>query len=95
MMDVMEEREALAEARAARNLPKVRALASVISQRARIAEEKLIAGFANGSPSRDELQKLLPILGELRFYQRFLDEVEAIEEEAEEQAALHASGVSP
>ena len=96
LMDVMEEREALAEARAERNLPKVRALATVIAQRARAAEERLITGFANGSPPKDELSKLLPILGELRFYQRFLDEVEAIEEEAEEQeAARSANGVSP
>ena len=92
LMEVMEEREALAEARAAKNLPKVRALASGIALRARDVEEKLIAGFANGSPSRDALEKLLPLLGEMRFYRRFLDEVEAIEEEAEEQAAAAASG---
>ncbi len=95
LMDVMEEREALAESRAARDLPKVRALASKMALRARSAEEKLTAGFANGTPSKDELGKLLPLLGELRFYRRFLDEVEAIEEEAEEREAHAASGVSP
>lgn len=95
LMDVMEEREALAEARAAKNLPKVRALATKMAQRARDAEEKLIAGFANGAPPKDELMTLLPLLGELRFYRRFLDEVEAIEEEAEEAEAGAASGVSP
>lgn len=95
LMDVMEAREALAEARAAKNLPKVRALATGIAQRARGAEEKLVRGFAGGAPSKDELQRLLPVLGELRFYQRFLDEVAAIEEEAEEREAYAASGVSP
>ena len=96
LMDVMEEREALAEARAARDLPKVRVLATGIAQRARDAEEKLIAGFANGTPPKDELLRLLPTLGELRFYRRFLDEVEAIEEEAEEQQMARAgSEASP
>ncbi len=90
LMDMMEEREALAEARAARNLPKVRALASKISQRARSVEAKLATAFETGTPSAGELQTLLPLLGEMRFYRRFLEEVAAIEEEAEDVA----SGVS-
>jgi molecular chaperone HscB len=92
LMEVMEEREALAEARAAKDLAKVKKLASGISARAKAAESKLIQGFASGSPAKDELGRLLPILGELRFYRRFLDEVEAIEEEAEE--ALAQNGAS-
>jgi molecular chaperone HscB len=97
LMEVMEEREALAEARAAKDLAKVRKLATGIGTRAKAAEAKLTAGFANGSPPADELNRLLPLLGELRFYRRFLDEAEAIEEEAEEVMAMGdtSKGVSP
>jgi molecular chaperone HscB len=96
LMEVMEDREALAEARAAKDLDKVRKLAAGIARRAKVVEEELTKGFAAGAqavqnpvhqearPLRDDLAKLLPVLGELRFYRRFLDEAEAIEEEAEE-----------
>ncbi|MBX3203916.1 MAG: Fe-S protein assembly co-chaperone HscB [Labilithrix sp.] len=94
LMAVMEEREALSEARAARDLAKVKTLGAGIASRAKAAESRLTAGFAGGSPSKDELAILLPLLGELRFYRRFLDEVEAIEEEAEEAALARANEVS-
>jgi len=42
------------------------------------AQTKLTSGFTSGG----ELSALVPLLGELRFYRRFLDEVEAIEEDA-------------
>ncbi|HVH41911.1 MAG TPA: Fe-S protein assembly co-chaperone HscB [Labilithrix sp.] len=93
LMEVMEQREALSDARAAKDLGAVRTLASSISARARSAEAKLTAGFAKGAPPPDELAALLPLLGELRFYRRFLEEAEAIEEEAAEAVAL--GGVSP
>jgi molecular chaperone HscB len=83
LMDMMEEREALAEARASKELARVQELAAGIAARARRAEAKLAAGFAKDAPARDELAKLLPVLGELRFYRRFVEEVEAIQEEAE------------
>lgn len=91
LMEMMEEREALAEARAAKDMGKVRRLAATISQRSRAAEEKLAEGFSDGRRDRSELQKLLPLLGELRFYRRFLEEAAAIEEEAEQagQEAAH------
>ncbi|MBN9167838.1 MAG: Fe-S protein assembly co-chaperone HscB [Myxococcales bacterium 68-20] len=98
LMEVMEEREALAEARAAKDLGKVQKLGGAISVRAKAVEGKLTAGFSGGAPPKDELEKLLPLLGELRFYRRFLDEVEAIEEEAreaEEALAQNGTGVSP
>jgi molecular chaperone HscB len=84
LMAVMEEREALAEARAAKDLAKVRKLALSIRARAQAVESKLTGGFENPSRDQASLQALLPVLGELRFYKRFLEEVEAIEEEAEE-----------
>lgn len=81
LMDVMEQREALAEARAKKDLDRVHALGEAMKARARAAEGKLAAGFAKGG-DRAVLEPLLPLVGELRFYRRFLDEVEAIEEEA-------------
>ncbi len=86
LMEMMEEREALAEARGANDLGKVRKLAVATAARAKEAEQRLTAGFT-GTPTKDALAKLLPVLGELRFYRRFLDEAEAIEEEAEEARA--------
>jgi molecular chaperone HscB len=80
LMEVMEQREALAEARAAKNMTKVEELAAEMKARAREAEAKLAKGFANGGAK----EPLLPLLGELRYYKRFLEEVRAIEEEAEE-----------
>lgn len=78
LMEVLEEREALAEARAAKDLAKVAKLGDAMRARASAAEKKLADGFAAGVDPK----ALLPLLGELRFYKRFLEEVDAIEEEA-------------
>jgi molecular chaperone HscB len=88
LMEVLDEREALADARAAKDLEKVRAIGAVMEKRAKETEAKLAAGFAslpkNGAlPDRAAVEKLVPLLGELRFFKRFLDEVSAIEEENE------------
>ena len=45
-------------------------------------EKKLTQGFESATDD-ETLTKLVPLLGELRFYKRFLDEVSAIEEENE------------
>jgi molecular chaperone HscB len=82
LMEVLEEREALAEARAKRDLDRVRATGAAMTDRAREVEAKLAAGFA-GRPDHAAAEALLPLLGELRFYRRFLDEVRSIEEENE------------
>lgn len=81
LMEMLEEREALAEARASRDLAKVSELGAAMRARAEGVQARLAAGFA-GSPDRAALLALLPLLGELRFYARFLDEVGAIEDEA-------------
>jgi len=47
-------------------------------------EEKLRAGFAGG----EKLEGLVPLLGELRFHRRFLEEVSAIEDAMAEAAVL-------
>lgn len=81
LMEMLEEREMLAEARATKDLEKVAELGRTMQTRAKAAEAKLAAGFA-GTPDRAALEALLPLLGELRFYRRFLEEVSAIEDEA-------------
>jgi molecular chaperone HscB len=82
LMDVMEQREELAEARAARNLDKVKKLAVTIEARRAKVEAQLTQVFAANSAAAD-ISKVA-LLGELRFYKRFLDEVSAIEDEAQE-----------
>jgi len=83
LMEVLEEREALSEARAAKDLAKVRAVGETMTKRADLTQKKLAEGFATmgNPPDRAAVEKLVPLLGELRFYKRFLDEVAAIEEE--------------
>jgi molecular chaperone HscB len=85
LMEVLDEREALSEARAAKDLARVRAVGATMEARASAVRKKLAAGFAELSAASDSaaLERLLPLLGELRFYQRFLEEVGAIEEENE------------
>lgn len=78
LMEVMEQREALAEARAARDLDKVNALGEAMKLREKETEARLAKGFE----STTDVVALVPLLGELRFYRRFLEEVDAIQEEA-------------
>jgi len=76
LMEMIEQREALSEAKRARDRDAVRAMAKAIDARAREVERSLAAGFARG-----EAVALVGRLGELRFYRRFLDEVSVIEDE--------------
>lgn len=77
LMEMMEQREELAEARATKDLSKVQKLGRAIEARQVTTLDKL----SRGLPGPDTA-KLLPLLGELRFYRRFLDEVSAIEDDA-------------
>jgi molecular chaperone HscB len=80
LMDMLEQREALAEAKERRDAARMRRLADSIAGRARAAEEALATGFADGG----NLSALVGRLGELRFYKRFADEVSSIEEALED-----------
>lgn len=89
LMDVLEQREALSDARAAKDLVKVRAIGEAMGKRAKETEQRLAQGFAaissaGAGSDRSAVEKLVPLLGELRFYKRFLEEVRNIEEENEE-----------
>lgn len=76
LMEMLEQREALDEAKQARDLPRIHAMATGVEGRAKAVEAELAAGFERG-----EASSLVAKLGELRFFRRFLDEVSAIEDE--------------
>jgi molecular chaperone HscB len=82
LMEAMDRREALAEAKAKGDLAAIDHLAGEVDARRREIEEKLRAGFARGG----KLDALVPLLGELRFHRRLLDEVNAIEDALAEAA---------
>jgi molecular chaperone HscB len=76
LMEMMERREALAEARQGKDLGALRKIASDIEVLVRATQAELSKGFAGG-----EAAGLRGKLGELRYYRRLLDEVSAIEDE--------------
>jgi molecular chaperone HscB len=78
LMEMLEQREALAEAKQARDLEAVRRMAHAIEERSHGVESGLAEAFARG-PS--DAATLVGRVGELKYYRRFLDEVSAIEDE--------------
>jgi molecular chaperone HscB len=80
LLDMLEQREALEEAKARRDPAAVGALATAVEARAQDAERSLSEGFSRAGGNADALGALVPKLGELRFYRRFLEEVSAIED---------------
>ena len=90
LMEVMELREGLAEAKASKDLGRVEKLRGRVESmedatRARMAEAFSQLGDpvpASGQPAAASLQPIVREFGRLRYYRRFLDEVSAIEEEA-------------
>jgi molecular chaperone HscB len=79
LMEMMELREELAEARQGKDLGKAKALAERMQARRAGVEKKL--GAVLDDCGRGKLDEALPPLGELRYVRRFLDEVAAIEDE--------------
>ena len=75
--EVMERREALDEVRAAKDLPKAQAMALEV---ARLKDAALEA--ARHALTADSVKEATHQLGRVRYFTRFLEEVEAIEEEA-------------
>jgi len=76
LMEVLEKREALADAKAARDIAKVHALEEEIDAREKKIEESLAKAQAFDAA-------LVTKLGEMRFYRRFLDEASAVLEQLE------------
>lgn len=80
LMDILEHREALEDAKLARDAAKVRALAEAMENRAEAAERALSDAF-RASPLDEAAQaRAVRSLGELRFYRRFLEEVSTVED---------------
>jgi len=84
LMDILEQREALAGAKTKRDRAAALQLGSEIRARETAALARLSAGLDRSSEAGKngaDLAALLPLLGELRYYRRFLDELGAIEDE--------------
>ena len=86
LMTVLEQREALAEARAQKNAARITALESEMREAQTAAESRLARALAPGADV-DLAKTEIGALGELRFYRRFLEEVSAIHDELLEGAA--------
>lgn len=78
LMDMMEQREELADARRAKDLQAVHKLAVSMRTREQAVLEQLGRAL---SAEGGAVAQALPHLGELRYLRRFLDEVSAIEED--------------
>jgi molecular chaperone HscB len=81
LMDMMELREELAEVRAARDAERLRRLMAQITERETAVQAALGAGFIDAHGAKEKLVLLVPQLGELRYYRRFLEEASSIEDE--------------
>ena len=75
LMDILEQREALSEAGDAKDRAAIGRLALSIRARLKATEEALGKALVP-SATADSLRPLLPRLGELRYYRRFVDEVQ-------------------
>ncbi|MFM2419939.1 MAG: hypothetical protein RL385_4662 [Pseudomonadota bacterium] len=85
LMEIMELREELAEARAARNMGAARRLSADVAERERKLHSVLVAAF-DGSAAVDPalLEQAQRALGRMRYYRRFQDEVATLEDEVSE-----------
>lgn len=81
LMQMMEAREELSDAARAKDFARVSVLGEAMSTRQRAIEERLGRELTDAGADREKLLQVLPLIGELRYVRRFLDEVSAIEEE--------------
>ena len=83
LMEMMDAREELAEATRAKEIQRVTALGGTMRERERDVTSRIATAFSTASSdgvSTEERDKVLPLLGELRYVRRFLEEVSAFEE---------------
>jgi len=85
LMEMMEIREQLAEAKASKDLDAVGKLGDRMRAREAAVTKSLADGFAAADGKPETLQTLLPLLGELRYIRRFFEELDAIEEQLSEE----------
>ena len=81
LMEMMDVREELSDAARAKDLGRVAKLAESMRAREEETLGRLGAAFDAAGNDRGKNAEILPVLGELRYIRRFLDEVNAIEEE--------------
>jgi molecular chaperone HscB len=84
LMEMMESREELSEAAKKKDLARVTRLGEGMKAREAKVLAAIGAAFASasgGADPRATLTTVLPLLGELKYLKRFLDEVSAIEED--------------
>ena len=84
LMDVMDRREALGEARRARDLVKVRSLARAVREREQRVLTEMAKAFVQLPP---DFARIEPLLGELRYHARFIEEARSAEDELDEKSA--------
>ncbi|MBI5545143.1 MAG: Fe-S protein assembly co-chaperone HscB [Deltaproteobacteria bacterium] len=79
--ETLEQREALEEAKAAKDLEKVRALAQAVEKRSAAILDRLSSAMREFESSRERaaLERAGDALAVLKYFSRFLEEVEAIE----------------
>jgi molecular chaperone HscB len=80
LMDFMQLREALAEAKHRGDPAAVERLATTVAAKNAAAVRRLSDGFSDAQRDASRLGALAAVVGELRYYRRFLDEVGEIEE---------------
>lgn len=81
LMDVIEQRETLAEARAKRDVTTIVALARSVRARRDATEKTLAAAF--DAPQSPDPESVLSLVGELSYDARFLEEAHSAAEELE------------
>jgi len=84
LMDILESREELSSAAKRRDLGKVAALGEAMRAREQRTLAAVAAGLDGAGGDAGKIRAVLPWLGELRYYRRFLDEVSTIEEDLAE-----------
>jgi molecular chaperone HscB len=78
LMEVMEQREALAEARHKRDLARVHTLMRTMQVREQRVVADMTKAFAQRPPDTARIEALL---GELRYHRRFIEEAAAVEDD--------------
>ncbi|MFO0679242.1 MAG: Fe-S protein assembly co-chaperone HscB [Polyangiaceae bacterium] len=86
LFDMLEKREALAEAKAGKDRDRVERLGDAMRADEKKVLGALAVGFASAAGDTSALEPLLAKLGELRYMRRFLDEVGAIVDQLDEDA---------
>ena len=82
LVEVMELREALGDARDAGDLTRVRSLGASVSAMERSVRDEMARAFASGggAPDADTLAAIGRLVGRLKYFRRFADEVGVIED---------------